>query len=481
VISLVDHHEWEWRESVARKAPLAEQNALLRRWLDTRGGADSVLDCIPRLNKRYMRPNHMRQLAGLFPRAEVEPLRVVSSVPPRHSKTETLSYGLIGWYMARNPEKLNAYISYSADIAESKSRGMREIARRAGIHVNEKNSRLGEWRNSSGGGVLATGVGGPLTGFGIDGIMIIDDPVKNREEAESPTVSRKNHEWLTSTAMTRLEPGASVIVNMTRWSMIDIAGLLIDDKESQWEYIVLPAISESGSALWPERWPLEELAKRKREVTEYDWSALYMGQPRPRGGALFREPTSYSVREMVDRIRGAVILISCDPAATAKTSADRSAIVVGAAKIGADGLPTMDVLDVKTFQVELPALVRELVAMQRAWRAPIAVEAVGGFKAVPQMLKAVDRGLRIIEIKPTADKFVRAQPVAAAWNDGRVFVPFDAPWRDDFVSEVCRFTGVADQKDDQVDALAHCWNALQKMVTRRRVPDAELQRLAPLG
>jgi predicted phage terminase large subunit-like protein len=384
--------------------------------------------------------------------------------------------------MLRHPERLNAYVSYSADIAESKSRNIREIAQRAGIVVNEKNSRLGEWRTPAGGGLLATGIGGPLTGFGIDGILIIDDAVKNREEAESPTVSRKNHEWLTSTAMTRLEPGASAIVNMTRWSMIDIAGLLLDDKESHWDCITLPAIDPTtGEALWPERWPLEELTKRKREVGEYDWASMFMGQPRPKGGALFREPARYDLRDLVDLLRGCIILIACDPAATAKTSADRSALVVGAAKMGQDGLPVMYVLDVRTMQVELPALVRELIALQKAWQSPIAVEAVGGFKAVPQMLKAVDRNLRVISITPSADKFVRAQPVSAAWNDGRVHVPTHAPWVDTFVGEVCRFTGVGDQHDDQVDALAHCWSTLQKMITRRRVAPEELQRLAPMG
>src|SRR5204862_133625 len=99
--------------------------------------------------------------------------------------------------------------------------------------------------------------------------------------------------------------------------------------------------------------------------------------------------------------------------------------------------------------------------------APIAVEAVGGFKAVPQMLRNLDKRLHVIEAPTLGDKFTRALPVSAAWNDpdgGRVRVPQEADWLNDFLNEVEKFTGVKDAKDDQVDALAHAYNAAQTLM-----------------
>ena len=180
-------------------------------------------------------------------------------------------------------------------------------------------------------------------------------------------------------------------------------------------------------------------------------------------------------------------MIACDPAASGATHADYSAIVV----MAADGLgPEAKtwVLQVKRGQWEIPRVVKELVEVQKRWKCLIAVEAVAGFKAVPQMLKHVDPSLRILEIHPTTDKFTRAQPVGAAWNAGNVLVPIgygeDGPqmvdgqgnkigndatpkWVDPFISEVMAFTGVKDPADDQVDGLAHCWNSFASAVKRK--------------
>jgi predicted phage terminase large subunit-like protein len=293
--------------------------------------------------------------------------------------------------------------------------------------------------------------------------MIIDDALKNREEAESQVIRDKQWDWLTSTAMTRIEPGGSVIVNATRWHDDDLIGRIMEGQAGPgWEFINLPALVDetTGSelALWPERWPLSELQDRRRLVGEYDWTALYMGEPRPKGGRLFKEPVRYTAWDP----DGWQFVIGCDPAATEKTSADYSAIVVLAFR----GRPLTTshecrVAQVWRGQVGIPDLVKVLDRMSREWGAAVAVEAVGGFKAVPQMLREVNRNLRIFDISPSTDKFIRAQPVAAAWNDGRVLVPVrrSADWVDPFVAEVCKFTGVKDPKDDQVDALSHAFTA----------------------
>jgi predicted phage terminase large subunit-like protein len=123
-----------------------------------------------------------------------------------------------------------------------------------------------------------------------------------------------------------------------------------------------------------------------------------------------------------------------------------------------------DVVEVRRWQLEIPAVCEELERLQRRYMgAPLVVEAVGGFKAVPQTLRRINPRLKVVECKPSADKFVRAQPVAAAWKAGRVRTPVAAAWLPDFVHELGAFTGVKDAHDDQVDALAHAWSYAEQM------------------
>jgi phage terminase large subunit-like protein len=321
-------------------------------------------------------------------------------------------------------------------------------------------------------------------------LLIVDDPIKNREEAESATYREKVWEWFTSTAMSRLTPNGSVIVVHTRWHPDDLIGKL--KKKGGWNVINLPALDQAGNALWPEGgWTADVLKKRRVDVGEYDWASIYMGEPRPRGGRLFEEPTFY---DRPNVLGGARVIIACDPAATAKTHADYSVIVVGACWMGADGLPCVDILDVQRMQVEIPFLVQRLAQEQRRWRAPVVVEAVGGFKAVPQTLRAMLRGVRIIEVTPTLDKFTRALPTSAGWNAGRIRVPgklgpagvleasADKPWLGTYLTEMGDFTGIADDHDDQVDATAHLYAAAyQLLAPRASGTAAEIARYMPFG
>jgi predicted phage terminase large subunit-like protein len=291
-------------------------------------------------------------------------------------------------------------------------------------------------------------------------VLIVDDPIKNRKEAESEVYRQAVHEWFTSTAMSRFEPGCPMrcIVNMARWHDDDLIGRLLKDEQVEWSYMNLPAVTDDGRALW-HAYSLESLDLKRRVVGEYDWASLYMGQPMPREGYVFREPQRYKLPD----ITGARIAIGCDPAATSKTSSDYSAIVVLAAK-GTGASQTVDVLDVWRDRVEVPELVKKLDRISKHWGAPVFVEAVGGFKAVPQMLRALNPKLRVVDLNPTVDKFTRSLPAKAAWNDGRLRVPLPRTnsWVDPFVDEICKFTGKNDAHDDQVDALAHAFSAVDQ-------------------
>jgi predicted phage terminase large subunit-like protein len=369
----------------------------------------------------------------------------------------------LAWWISKSPADTCAYFSYNDEFARSRSRIARVLARAAGVWFADDANSLSEWRTSMGGGLLAGGTGTALTGQGITGLFAIDDPFKNREDADSATIRNRTWEWFNEVAYTRLE-NASMIVVGTRWHPDDLIGRL--EATGEWEVMNFPAIAEDndplgrapGEALWPERFPVAMLEKTRRQIGDWSFAALYEGRPRPRGTAVFREPARFDLQTW--NRDGVRIMIGADPAASEKTSADYSVACVLAVS-GRGEQETARVLDVWRGQVTIPAFARELRRLsQKWWNAPISVEAVGGFKAVPQLLRAIDGSLRLVEVLVRGDKFQRAQAVAAAWNDGRVLVPTTAPWVEAFLDEVQRFTGVRDRHDDQVDALAHAWNAL---------------------
>ena len=454
--------------------------------LETTAAGQSIQDFVPRMSPVMpggipgLAPTHLRAFTDILARMEYEPQRVCVSVPPRHSKSETVVHAA-AWWLTRHPEQTIAYTSYSSEFALSRSARIREICEAAGVKMKSRKFRSNEWRTAQGGGVIATGVGGPLTGLGCN-ILIVDDPLKNREEAESSTIREKTWGWFTSTAMTRLTPGGSAIVVHTRWHVDDLIGRLRKHKTGRipWQIINLPALSQEGAPLWPEGgWTTDALADKRAEIGEYDWASLYMGNPRPKGGRMFEEPSYYDKPNISGAAR---VLISCDPAATKSTHADYSAIVTAACYLDAKRQVCIDVLDVKRMQVEIPFLARLLAEEQAKWRCPVVVEAVGGFKAVPQILRTLAPGVRIIEIQPTTDKFTRALPCSAAWNAGRIQLPKNRPWLVAFVDEVTDFTGLGDAHDDQVDALAHLLFAATKFFTpHSKMKASEVSRYMPFG
>lgn len=409
-----------------------------------------LLDFVPRVTPRWMRPAHLRRIAEAIHEAETSPVRVLISVPPRHGKTELILH-VIAWWLLRHPEQTVVYASYSADIARSKSRLARDYARRAGVKLREDSTALNEWRTPEGGGLIATGVGGPLTGHGAN-LLIVDDPHKNRQDAESQTIRDTIHQWFTSTAMSRIEPGGSVLVVHTRWHPDDLIGRLEHDTETDWRYINLPAINDEGEALWPERWPADAIQRRKAEVGEYDAASLYDGNPRPRGGQVFAEPTYYD--ELPSG--GYRVGIGLDLAYSAKTKSDYSVIVIG--RMYGDAFYVIDVVRKQQRVDEFSPVLNDTCSNYKATKPRWYCS--GTEQGTAQTLGVL--GTKINAIVTHADKFVRAQPVATRWNAGKVLVKRNAAWAPTFVAEVTKFTGVNDPKDDQVDALAAAFDEVNR-------------------
>lgn len=419
--------------------------------------AERLLDFVPRITPRWSRPDHLAPIARLFERASSgAPVFACVSVPPRHGKTE-LALHAIAWWLQREPHDTIAYVSYAAKIAESKSLLARAYAETAGVALHPDRSTLAEWRTPQLGGVLATGIGGPLTSQGCR-LAMVDDPIKNRQDAESPLIRQRAWDWFTSTLWTRVEPGGSCIVIHTRWHGDDLIGRLArgDMPEVPWEIINLPAINDAGEALWPERWPVSELAI-KRAANEYDWASLFQGTPRARGGEVFRTPARYSTLNL----NGARIILACDPAGSESTRADHT-VAVALAVRGQGAALSADVIDVERFRAETGDAARRLLAFQRRHgNARLHIESSRDGKAISKALKSIEPALLLAEVSPQGDKFVRAQPLATAWNEGRVRVPVDGnayPWLAPYLQVFGKFTGIADAHDDDVDATAHAWN-----------------------
>lgn len=466
-------------------APQYPQDLIQRAWgraaLDFRRAAESsLLDFVPQLDPKLIRPYHLEPLAQAIEQARREPVRMTISVPPRHGKSRLLLAGIV-WLLLNDPSHLIAYISYAAQFARGQSRVARDYARTAGIIPRDDADALNEWLLPGGGGLRATGIGGPLTGQGFRTIFI-DDPVKNRAEAESRIVRQRNWDWFTSTATTRLTPNGSLLVIHTRWNEDDLIGRLKRETDKWyrtngsegefWWHVNLPAIADDGDglALCPELWTKEQLLKKKRAVGAYDWSALYQGDPRPRGAKLFKsEPARYDAASL----DGRRIVIGVDVAGTASTAAHWTVAVVMAFCGHGDTLRA-DVLEVKRWQLEIPSVCRQLEALQKRHNAPLVVEGSGIGKAVPQLLRDNNPRLRITVVYPVVDKWVRAQPYAAAWNDNRVRMAARGPAEnDEFIRVHGAFTGVGDAEDDDVDAAAHAWNFMLGRVAVAPLPDSE--------
>lgn len=437
--------------------PLSRAEHELWAKLEALRGPDSLLEFIATWNIGYEQPLHLRPFVdGLWRATQGQRVRMLITVPPRHGKTETV-LNFIAWYLLQRPWDAIAYVTYAAELAASKSRHARDIALRVGIPLRADSQSAKEWRTTDDGGLLATGIGGPLVGHGVK-ILIVDDPTKNREQAESTLLRERNYQWFTSTATTRVEPGGSIFVVHQRWHDDDLIGRL--EQTGAWEQVKLQAVDTQGNALWPNRWPLPELQSKQEEVGPYDWASLFQGEPRPRGGRLFGEPGRYDLEKL--DLDGARLAIGVDPAATATTSSDHSVAVVLAAKWFGK-MQRVYVLEVFREQVSIPDLVRQLVRMQQSWGCSAYIESVGGFRAVAQVMREIDPRLKIVEVTPVADKFTRALPAAAAWTAQKILVPAgSAPWILTFLDEVMKFTGVRDTRDDQVDAMVHAFKAIDR-------------------
>ena len=403
-------------------------------------------------------------------------------MPPRHGKSEFASKSFPPWYLGLFPSRRIILASYAAEFAAGWGRKARDLVDEFGEHLfdirlKEDVKAADAWEiEGHGGGMQTCGVGGPLTGKGAD-VLIIDDPVKNAEEANSQVYRDKAWDWYVSTAYTRLEPGAAVILIQTRWHEEDLAGRVLKHAKETgevWTVLNMPALSlgcdidplgrDAGAALWPERYDVVALAGIRKTLGSYWFSALYQGSPIPaEGGAFKRSWLRYWNAD------GELYLLDGRPVAkkhcrrfgivdiafSLKKEADYT--VVLACAVTPDG--RLILLDMHRERMEGPAIVRAIKAMSdRHDLAYVGVEDVAGTVLVIQAARKA--GLTIRSLRADKDKLSRAIPATIRMEAEQVFIPESALWRDEFEHELLSFPHGA--HDDQVDCLAYAAVEVQR-------------------
>lgn len=404
--------------------------------------------------------------------------RLVFAAPPQHGKTE-VTLALIAFLALEFQGRRWAYITYADKRTKSVARKFRRLMTDAGVVVP---GTLAQMYLPGGGQILFTSIDGGITGEPVDAAAFIDDPYKNRFEADSRARRDRVEETYREAIETRVHPGASVFVLATRWHPQDLSGTLIDDG---WRYINLQAIAEGpvndngvviddpngrqvGEALFPEMWPLESLLEKKKNVLEFAFAALYQGRPRPKGGKVFHAPTFYT--ELPKNFRGC---FGVDLAYTAKTAGDWSICLKlirdeDSRKPGQD--PVYYIARVWRAQVEAPDFALTLKA--NAVKHPgwlMHFRPSGGEKGSADFIKRNNIPLRTS--RPPGDKLVAATPAAAAWNAGNIRVPDpemyeeDTPerrelesWLYPFLDIIQNFTGTGKEHDDDADALGNAFD-----------------------
>lgn len=303
-------------------------------------GRHSLIDFSIIMNRKY-KPNwHHDEIAHALELVEQGKItRLMVQMPPRHGKSQLTTINFPAWYIGRHPDKEVITASYSADLAQDFGSKTRDLVNSENYYdifetqLRDDEQARGKWRTKEGGTYISTGVGGPITGRGAN-LMIIDDPFKNREEADSEVIREKIWNWYLSTAYTRLEKGGAVIVIATRWHLDDLIGRLLKAETEggdEWVLVTFPAIATEiepnrgiGDALWPERFSLEVLENIKRNIGPYEWSSLYQQTPILTEGQEFRTEWLKVIDEREVLAKDTMNYLTVDPALSKKSSADKT-------------------------------------------------------------------------------------------------------------------------------------------------------------
>lgn len=426
---------------------------------------------VDRVYAQYLWYRHATLLAETLARvANGEIKRLIVTMPPRHGKSLLISRLFPAYWLALHPDQFVGLCSYTAEIAYAFSRSARDFHRQAGGAVRADAATMRHWETGQGGGMWATGVGGPITGKGFN-LGIIDDPLKNAADAESPVVRKRQQDWYQSTFLTRAEPDAAIIIVQTRWHEDDLTGFVLaeetnGDEPEGWTILHLPAIAEEappsvpetctlltdwrapGEPLCPERYPLAKLERLRSRLGPYFWAALFQGGPTAAGGNLFQREWFKTILEATPND----IVARCrywDLAAS--TDGDYTCGVLLAWR--ADGSFLIeDVVYERLLPHDRDALIVATAALD-GYGVRIRLEQEPGSGGIAQVVTLTTKlvGHDVQGVRATGDKVTRARPLASIAGAGLLALRRGA-WNRWYIDLLARFP-VA-KHDDPVDATA---------------------------
>lgn len=442
------------------------------------------------VNPRFKWYRHVEILGELLEQVVAGDLkRLMIFEPPRHGKSLLASRIFPAYALAKRPDWWVGVCSYEATLAQDFSRTARDNYLRVGGELRGDSTAVNLWQTSRGGGLWASGVGGPITGKGFN-IGCIDDPLKNSAEADSLVKRTSQQRWYESTFFTRAEPDAAIIVTQTRWHEADLSGWLLErelEEPEGWTIVNFPAIKDdqgltfpvtctlvpdwrkAGEALCPERYPVETLQKIMRVAGPRVSEALYQQRPSPDSGTIFkREWWRYWTtpeNPRMDCITVPELDYSIQSWDMAFKDTDSSDYVSGQVW-GLSGAKIF-LLDRVNERLSFSASCAAMRSMSAKWpnsMGKYVEDAANG----PAIINALQRDvLGIVAVKPDGGKVARAYAVQALVNAGNVYLPHPsiAPWVEDFVRQLAGFPNAA--HDDDVDA---CTQALNQLAWTARDP-----------
>ena len=411
----------------------------------------------------FIEGDHHKKVAQKFEKLAKNPgSRIIVNMPPRHTKSEFASYLLPAWLIGKNPTLKIIQTTHTAELAVRFGRKVRNLMEMEeykaifpDVELRVDSKAAGRWETEQGGEYYAAGVGGAITGRGAD-LLIIDDP-HSEQDALSETAMESAYEWYTSGPRQRLQPGGSIVIVMTRWSLKDLTGKLIkaqgsDVMSDQWDMIEFPAILPSDNILWPEFWKKEELLKVKASLSLGKWNAQWQQNPTAEEGAIIKKEW-WNVWESETVPPVSYIMQSYDTAFSKKETADYSAITTWGIFQPEEGGPDhIILLDARKGRWDFPELKSTAKEEYKYWEPDmVIIEAKATGTPLTDELRTM--GIPVINYTPSKgrDKHTRMHMVAPIFESGMVWAP-DKKFSEDVIEECVAFPN--GDNDDYCDSMS---------------------------
>lgn len=429
-------------------------------------------------------------------------------VPPRHGKSTLASDFFPSWALGHHPEWEFIATAYAQSLPVDFSRNIRDRLQSddykaifPGTQLRKDSTNVEQWKTTAKGMFCTAGVGGSITGKGAH-ILLIDDPVKDYEEAMSPTMRENAYNWFVTTSNTRLAPGGGKLLIMTRWHDMDLAGRILDeqrkaleadvspDEMDRWEVVEYPAIAEQneylledgsivaameepdnvkrvlrlkGEALHPARYDIKQLLKKRNGMPPQSWSSLYQQRPVPDDGEFFKKDyfrLEHVLGRPVDEYR---LFLVGDLASSTKKLRDYTVMGVFAMDFAGD-LHLIDLIRARMAHKQVVEAIVNMVVKYNLDTVGLenGKEKLAVLPYVEEELRKLKRSVWFDEdLQPITDKITRAKPAQGYMQQGRIWFLNSQPWYSAVEHELLRFPNGA--HDDIVDVIAWAVRMAQRI------------------